>query len=395
MSVPYEVLATGSTGNAVVIDGQILVDCGVPYKAVKPVAKALRLVLLTHWHGDHFRKSTLHALAADRPALRFGCCRWLVRPLVEAGIKPANIDLYDFDHRYSYGDFTVEPVPLVHDVPNCGYKLQLSSGKVLYATDTNNLNGISAPNFDLYLLEANYEDEEIQARIAEKKANGEFVYERRVLGTHLSKAKCDDFIYRNIGPTRRVRLPARPRRGGKSVNGFLKDITYARSGEYILSIYTRESCKDLWKNFGERPIMFSIAKKADPRGLRANSYAWALIEQLAAKLKTDKESVYEEMIRRYGVGESYIDEAGNECKVLFSLRDGVPPRLVARHYAEIGVGYIEGKKFIHYRALKGTSEYTAAEMAAFLDGIIAECEEQGIQTGPPEKTDQYKEAKKP
>ena len=45
--------------------------------------------------------------------------------------------------------------------------------------------------------------------------------------------------------------------------------------------------------------------------------------------------------------------------------------------------------------MKGTSEYTAAEMAAFLDGIIAECEEQGIQTGPPEKTDQYKEAKKP
>ena len=84
------------------------------------------------------------------------------------------------------------------------------------------------------------------------------------------------------------------------------------------------------------------------------------------------------MLRRYGVGESYIDEDGNECKVLFSLRDGVPPRLVARHYAEIGVGYIEGKKFIHYRALKGTSEYTRAEMAVFLDGVISECEEQGI-----------------
>ena len=179
------------------------------------------------------------------------------------------------------------------------------------------------------------------------------------------------------------------------MNGFLKDITYARSGEYILSIYTRESCKDLWKNFGERPITFSIAKKADPRGLRANSYAWALIEQLAAKLKTDKESVYEEMIRRYGVGESYIDEAGNECKVLFSLRDGVPPRLVARHYAEIGVGYIEGKKFIHYRAMKGTSEYTSAEMANFLDGIISECEELGIRTTPPGKSSQSKEAKEP
>lgn len=39
-----------------------------------------------------------------------------------------------------------------------------------------------------------------QHRLKEK-ANGEFVYERRVLGTHLSKAKCDDFIYRNIGST--------------------------------------------------------------------------------------------------------------------------------------------------------------------------------------------------
>lgn len=45
------------------------------------------------------------------------------------------------------------------------------------------------------------------------------------------------------------------------MNGFLKDITYARSGEYILSIYTRESCKDIWKNFGERPITFTITKK--------------------------------------------------------------------------------------------------------------------------------------
>ena len=176
------------------------------------------------------------------------------------------------------------------------------------------------------------------------------------------------------------------------MNGFLKDIIFFFIVYYIMEIYTRESCKDIWKNFGERPITFTITKKADPRGLRANSYAWALIEQLAARLKTDKESVYEEMIRRYGVGESYIDEAGNECKVLFSLRDGVPPRLVARHYAEIGTGYIEGKKFIHYRALKGTSEYTSAEMAVFLDGIISECEELGIKTDSPDRS---KEAKKP
>lgn len=156
-------------------------------------------MLLTHIHGDHFRKSTIRTLATERPTLRFGCCKWLVCPLIEAGVKPSNIDLYEFDREYSYGAFSITPVPLVHDVPNCGYKLHLLSGKALYATDTSNLNGICAPNYDLYLIEANYEDEEIWARMSEKKANGEYVYEHRVLGTHLSKAKCDDFIYRNIG----------------------------------------------------------------------------------------------------------------------------------------------------------------------------------------------------
>ncbi len=102
---------------------------------------------------------------------------------------------------YGYGICNVIPVLLVHDVPNCGYKLHFPIGKVFYATDTNNLNGIKAKHYDLYMVEANYEDDVIQEKIAAKKEAGEFAYERRVLQTHLSKEKCDDFIYRNIGPS--------------------------------------------------------------------------------------------------------------------------------------------------------------------------------------------------
>ena len=124
MSVPYEVLATGSTGNAVVIDGQILVDCGVRYKVVKPVAKALRLVLLTHWHGDHFRKSTLHALAADRPALRLGCCPWLVPPLartvVAAGADGLMVEVHnDPEHAWSDGAQSLKPAKFAQVVEKC------------------------------------------------------------------------------------------------------------------------------------------------------------------------------------------------------------------------------------------------------------------------------------
>ena len=101
---------------------------------------------------------------------------------------------------YGYGICNVIPVSLVHNVPNCGYKIHFPAGKVFYATDTNNLNGIVARHYDLYMIEANYEDEEIQRKIAEKQAAGEYAYEMQVLRNHLSKAKCNDFIYKNIGP---------------------------------------------------------------------------------------------------------------------------------------------------------------------------------------------------
>lgn len=132
------------------------------------------------------------------------------------------------------------------------------------------------------------------------------------------------------------------------MNGKLKDWSFSRTGESVLTITTRESCKKLWDALGDQEITFSIKRRVIPRSLNANNYAWSLIEKLAVAVKSDKDSVYEEMLRRYGTGETYTDEAGNECKVLFSLREGVPPALVARHYAETGVGYVEGKKFIHY-----------------------------------------------
>lgn len=198
--VPYHIISTGSQGNAVIVNHFLLVDCGVPYKDIEPFIQDLKLVLLTHKHSDHFRPTTLRRIAEERPSVRFGCGRWLARELIGIGVSAGNIDIMDYGNMYGYGPCNVTPVPLVHDVPNCGWKIHFPVGKVFYATDTNNLNGITAKDYDLYLVEANYEDEEIKARIAEKEANGEYPYEKRVLKTHLSKAKCDDFIYRNIGP---------------------------------------------------------------------------------------------------------------------------------------------------------------------------------------------------
>lgn len=195
----YKVLQTGSAGNATVLNDEILIDCGVSYKVLTNVIHGLKLVLLTHIHGDHFSKSTVRRLAQERPMLRFGCCEWLVNNLVSLGVRLENIDVYEIGKWYDYRAFSVSPVNLYHDVPNCGYRVQIQGDKAIYMTDTVTVEGIQAKNYDLYLIEANYIEEEIQEKIKEKEANNEYCYEHRVLLTHLSKEQCDEFLLENMG----------------------------------------------------------------------------------------------------------------------------------------------------------------------------------------------------
>lgn len=196
--VRYNIISTGSDGNATILEDFVLIDCGVPYKALEPYVSKLKLVLLTHIHSDHFKKQTIKRLAAERPTLRFGCCRWLVPPLLAAGVPERQIDVLEPRTMYGYGLCNVIPFMLMHNVPNCGYKVHFPTGKAIYATDTNNMNGVQALGYDLYLIEANYKDEEIKTKIEEKKAAGQYAYELQVLKNHLSEAKCNDFLARNM-----------------------------------------------------------------------------------------------------------------------------------------------------------------------------------------------------
>ena len=61
--INYNIISTGSKGNAVVLNGVILVDCGVSFKALNDVYKDLQIVLLTHEHTDHINKTTLKELS--------------------------------------------------------------------------------------------------------------------------------------------------------------------------------------------------------------------------------------------------------------------------------------------------------------------------------------------
>lgn len=193
-----KIISTGSKGNAVLIEDKILIDCGVPYFKIKDCK--ITLILLTHVHGDHFNKSSIKKYAYNHPNCRFACGEWLVSELVSCGVSKSKIDVCEPPGGYCYGDYIINPVELFHDVPNFGWKIMLPDGKrVFYATDTANLTGVTAKDYDLYLIEANYTDDDLNARIAEKQALGEFIYESRVINTHLSQEQADCFICENAG----------------------------------------------------------------------------------------------------------------------------------------------------------------------------------------------------
>lgn len=203
----YDILATGSSGNCVIINGEIAIDMGIPVKKLREswYIKDLRLVLLTHRHRDHFNTATVRALRRERPALRWGCCEWMVPHLLEAGVDKRVIDVYQIDKVFHYDGIPLSlvPVELMHDVSNCGYRIFDKDGTHLFfATDTGTLDGIVVKNYDLYLIESNHTRAEIEARIAEKQARGEFAYEYRAAQNHLSQEQALDWLVNNISPGR-------------------------------------------------------------------------------------------------------------------------------------------------------------------------------------------------
>jgi L-ascorbate metabolism protein UlaG (beta-lactamase superfamily) len=191
----YSIIATGSKENAVIYGNSILVDCGISFSKINPFLSDLKLVLLTHEHNDHFKISTIKKMAFERPALRFGCGRFLAEKLT--GIK--NIDVLEAGKIYDYGKFKISPVVLYHDVENFGYRIFIDGEKIFHATDSAHLKVIVSKNYDLYAIESNYDEDTVWQHIEEKEKIGEFAHQRGSINSHLSIQQAQDFVIQNAG----------------------------------------------------------------------------------------------------------------------------------------------------------------------------------------------------
>ena len=116
------------------------------------------------------------------------------------------------------------------------------------------------------------------------------------------------------------------------------------------------------------------------RSRDANSYSWVLMQKIAEDQHTDKWSVYLEMLGRYGVFTHVI------------VRPGVVDRVMSewRTVKNLGEVTVSGQTGIQLQCYFGSSTYDTKEMSVFIEGIVSECHEMGIETATPDELERMK-----
>ena len=122
-------------------------------------------------------------------------------------------------------------------------------------------------------------------------------------------------------------------------------------------------------------LKIGFSWRREKRSLNANAYLWSLLQKMAEVLHIDKDSIYLEMLDRYGVFTHVIvkPEASDRLKSEW------------KSVRELGVVTVNGKKGIQFQCFYGSSTYDTKEMSALLDGVVREAKELNIDVFPPDE----------
>lgn len=133
----------------------------------------------------------------------------------------------------------------------------------------------------------------------------------------------------------------------------------------------------------------SIKKPSKRRSLNANSYHWALCEQIAKALKSSKYAVHNQLMIDYGI--DWINKDNKRTYVMM-LDDDSYLSMKETHYRPTDA--TEDRKGTLYRwfvLLLPSHLMDTAQMSALIDGTIYEAKELGIDTRTPDEIERMKQ----
>lgn len=160
------------------------------------------------------------------------------------------------------------------------------------------------------------------------------------------------------------------------LRGKINNVSFNIKGEAILTldIFNKDTLLNEYESLSKAQLLdIEIKKHREKRSKDANSYAWVLMGKMAHKLKTTKDEIYLVMLERYGVFTHTIlkPNAVERFKETYRL------------VKVLGNVKVNGKEGVQLQCYYGSSTYDTKEMSDFIDGIVRECEELGIETMTP------------
>ena len=165
------ILATGSSGNCVLLDDEILIDAGITAKKFKTFNVTPKTLFITHKHNDHMQ------LPLVRKLLKEGVKSYFPTDVIAEIAKENKINIQDYinsgqvvvistDESYTVGDVVITPYPQKHhDIINYAFVVEKGNDRLLYSTDLDTVEptdvGVGLLHlgmFDTILLEGNYDE---------------------------------------------------------------------------------------------------------------------------------------------------------------------------------------------------------------------------------------------
>ena len=174
------------------------------------------------------------------------------------------------------------------------------------------------------------------------------------------------------------------------MKGRLKDLTFTRDGEQIISLAVKGDFTEAFDELKNADVDIIIKKYRKPRSNDANAYCWVLCEKIAKKLSDDgsastKEDVYREAIRNVGVWKDFPPLPPEDAKTLQTAWAALGTGWVTEQ-----VDYSQNGELVTIRCYYGSSRYNTKQMSRLIDNLVQDCQNLGIPTKTPDEIENLK-----
>lgn len=160
------------------------------------------------------------------------------------------------------------------------------------------------------------------------------------------------------------------------------------SGRLLITLSAERSAESVLSEFTQNQELEIKMKKYSPkRSTNANAYMWTLLGDMAQILNTTDEEIYRKYVREFG------------RRTVSPIQEDIADMMIAA-WGEKGIGYMAERMprdsklqgYVNIRFFFGTHVYTKDDFSAFLNHIVDDAKDMGIDTRPPEEIESLVEA---